>query len=64
MSAHGSDYAPQPGNSEITGLRTCPGGAKGCKGEFKPKRSTQLYCSERCRVQYWIATHPRMEAAR
>jgi hypothetical protein len=59
---NGTTDALAPATSNITGLRTCPGGGKGCKGEFKPARTTQLYCSERCRVAYWLARHPRMEA--
>ena len=42
--------------------RTCPYGGKGCKGEFTPKRATQLYCSANCRYQHWILAHPRISA--
>ena len=58
---NGVQTAPAPA---LGGLVTCPGGAKGCKGEFRPARATQQYCQERCRVAHWLATHPRLGVAR
>lgn len=30
------------------------------EGEFQKIRHNQIYCSPKCRIEHWLATHPRV----